>query len=340
MTYYSGCDMHKQFSVFAGIDESGEIHGPTRVDHDSDQLRDHLESLPDGTPVAIETSGRWYWMANEIEEAGCIPRLVNARKAKVMMGNTNKTDRLDAEGLAMLQKTGTLPEVWIPPEQLRDQREVLRLRMKMKQSRTRWKNRIQAILDQYGLRSSYTDPFGPGGRAEIEDQMEQLPGETKQALREQLKTLDRLEDSISQLEDQLDTALEETQQRDWVKTIPGVGPILSATIVLEVGDVSRFPGAGNLASYAGTTPRVHQSGDTRRTGSLRKDVNQTLKWAFFEAANVVIRFQDNHSDSRLIKKYNRLKERKNSGIATGAVARMLAEATYWVLTKKEPYKEP
>lgn len=338
--YYSGCDMHKQFSVFVEIDETGVIHGPTRVDHESEQLQDHLESLPDGTPVAIETSGRWYWMADVIEEAGCVPRLTNARKAKVMMGNTNKTDRLDAEGLALLQKTGTLPEVWIPPKDLRDQREILRLRMKLKQSRTRWKNRIQAILDQYGFRSSYADPFGKSGRAEIEEQMERLPDESQESIIQQLNTLDQIQDSIHRLEDRLDEILNESSERSLLQTIPGVGRILSATIALEVGDISRFPGPGHLASYAGTTPTVHQSGSTRRTGSMRKDANQTLKWSFTEAAKVVIRHQESHSGSRLIAKYQRLKERKNSGIATGAVARMLAEATYWVMTKQEPYTEP
>lgn len=340
MKYYSGCDMHKSFSVFMELSEDGVFEGPTRVEHGTGDLQAHLNSLPDGTPVAIETSGRWYWMADEIEDAGCVPRLVNAQKAKAMMGHTNKTDQLDAKGLAVLQKTGTLPDVWIPPKELRDQREVLRLRMKLKQSCTRWKNRIQATLDQHGFRSSYTDPFGVGGRKEMNEQISKLPEQTQESMHHQLSVLDEFEQSIDQLEERLDDVLEESSQREWLQTMPGVGPILSATMALEIGDVSRFPGPGNLASYAGTTPRVHQSGDNHRTGSLRKDVNQTLKWAFFEAANAVVRHAGTYSDSRLVKKYKRLKTRKNAGIATGAVARMLAESAYWVLTKEEPYKEP
>ncbi len=342
MKYHSGCDMHNNFSVFVEIYDEGVVEGPTRVDHGTGELQQHLNGLPNGTPVALETSGRWYWMAEEIERADCVPRLMNARKAKVMMGNTNTTDRLDAEGLAILQKTGPLPEVWIPPKPLRDQREVLRLRMKMKQSRTRWKNRIQATLDQYGYRLSYTDSFGVEGREEIRDQMKQLPDHTRESVRGQLETVEQIEQSIEQLKDQRDEILEDSDERTWLRTIPGIGPMLSATIALEVGGCESVSRSGNRASYGGMTPRprVHQSGDTRRTGSLRKDMNQTLKWAFFEAANVVIRHPDTYSDNRPIKKYTRLKERKNPGIATGALTRMLAESTYCVLTKKEPYKEP
>jgi hypothetical protein len=65
--------------------------------------------------VAVETIGNWYWIVDEIEAAGCVPKLVHARKAKLMMGEINKTDRLDVRGLNRLQQAGTLPTVWIPP---------------------------------------------------------------------------------------------------------------------------------------------------------------------------------------------------------------------------------
>ncbi len=70
MEYYSGCDMHKSFSVFVEMSEDGVYEGPNRINHKSGELQDHPQALPEGTPVAFETSGRWYWMANEIEEAG------------------------------------------------------------------------------------------------------------------------------------------------------------------------------------------------------------------------------------------------------------------------------
>ena len=81
-----------------------------------------LGQFPEGTPVALETVGNWYWIVDEIEKAGCIPLLAHAAKAKIMMGNIHKTDKLDAHGLATLLYLGKLPSVWIPPPDLRDER--------------------------------------------------------------------------------------------------------------------------------------------------------------------------------------------------------------------------
>lgn len=341
MPYYSGCDAHKNYSVFVDIDEDSCVTNPTRVDHNNGELDEYLSDLPAGTPVAFETVGSWYWLADKIEEAGHIPRLVHARKAKMMMGNTNKTDTLDAEGLALLQKAGTLPETWIPPRELRDQRELLRCRMKLSQSRTRWKNRIQAVLRQHGIRiNEVSDVFGKKGRDILQRRLKELPGESRRSVQHQLGLLDDIQQLIEDTEHRLESILDASPQREWVETMPGFGPILSAVAVLEVGDVSRFPGPGHLASYAGTTPRVHASGGREHYGSVRKDVNQTLKWGVFEAANAVVRQQEAYKESRLIRKYQRLRDRKGTQKAKGAVARMLAESLYWVLTKEEPYKEP
>ncbi len=84
-----------------------------------------------------------------MEALGHRPRLANAWEAKRRMGLTHKTDKLDAKGLAILLRNGTLPEVWIPPSELRDQRELLRLRIFLVRLRTRVKNRIHGTLARH-----------------------------------------------------------------------------------------------------------------------------------------------------------------------------------------------
>src|SRR6185436_19666597 len=118
-----------------------------------------LEGCEPGSPVAVEPIGNWYWIVDEIESAGMTPRLVHARKAKLMMGSINKTDKLDAKGLNLLQRAGTLPTVWIPPGELRGQRDLPRTRMVMTQMRTKLKNRVHSNLAKYGYKVDATDIF-------------------------------------------------------------------------------------------------------------------------------------------------------------------------------------
>jgi len=116
--------------------------------------------------------------------------------------------------------------------------------------------------------------------------------------------------------------------------------ILGTVIGTEIGDVGRFGRHEQLAAYAGTVPRVHESGGRRHYGPVRSDVNRYLKWAFVEAANGVCRNRRLHRERHTSRLYERIARRRGHQKAIGAVARHLAEATYWMLTKGEPYREP
>ena len=149
---YIALDSHKRYSFASVESEDGAKRTEARVEHRPGAIHQFLERFDHGSPVAVETVGNWYWIVGEIEEAGMVPRLVHARRAKMMLATANKTDRLDARGMNRLQRTGTLPTVWIPSAELRDQRELSRTRMVFTQQRTRLKNRIHANLAKYGLR--------------------------------------------------------------------------------------------------------------------------------------------------------------------------------------------
>jgi len=112
---YIAFDAHKHYTLASVVRPNGDLVREERIEHDRGSLREFLERCERGSPVAVETIGNWYWIVDEIEAAGCVPKLVHARKAKLMMGEINKTDRLDARGLNRLQRNGTLPTVWIRP---------------------------------------------------------------------------------------------------------------------------------------------------------------------------------------------------------------------------------
>ena len=121
------------------------------MEHQPGAIRGIAKYVLIGIPVALESIGDWYWIVDEIETAGCKPLMTHAAKAKVIMGNVNKTDKLDARGLATLLRNGTLPTVWIAPAEIRDERELPRTRMSLCRIRVSIKNRIHATLAKYNL---------------------------------------------------------------------------------------------------------------------------------------------------------------------------------------------
>jgi transposase len=149
--HYIAFDAHKHYTLASVEQKDGQLLRELQIPHERGALRQFLQRCDPGSPVAVETTGNWYWIVDEIEGAGCAPRLVHARKAKLMMGMINKTDKLDARGLNRLQRAGTLPTVWIPARDLRDWRDLPRTRMVLVRQRTRLKNRIHAVLAKYAV---------------------------------------------------------------------------------------------------------------------------------------------------------------------------------------------
>ena len=341
MREYISFDSHKRYTLVEREEVTSGRVRQYRLEHGRGVIRRFLARCPAGSAVAVEATGNWYWIVQEIEEASMRPLLVHPRKAKLMMGMINKTDKLDVHGMNRLQRNGTLPTVWIPDEALRDQRELARTRLVVTRQRTRLKNRITATLAKYGLtESEASDAFAQRARAELEQSLRQLPEQARWTSGLLLAQLDFVEQQIGQLEKRLQGLLTITPAMQLLITMPGIGVILAATIAWEVGDVQRFPSAPNLASYAGTTPRVHASGGKVRYGHLRQDVNQYLKWAFVEAANSITVHRRAHPERHVSRLYERLRERKGHSKAIGAVARHLAEAAYYVLSRQQPYQEP
>ena len=333
-------DSHKHYTWALVETEKGKLVREQRIDHVKGALREFLEEFEPGSPVAVETIGNWYWITDEIEAAGMVPQLVNARKAKLMSGSINKTDRLDAKGINRLQRSGTLPTVWIPPRELRDARELPRTRMVLVRQRTQLKNRIHANLAKYGLKVSGVTDLGVRGRMILDDLLHEFPTQTRYATEILISSLDHLQGELKAIEVRMSELFGDLKSLELIQTLPGVAMILGVVILAEVGDIQRFPSASHLASCAGKTPRVHASGGHVRYGRTRPDVNHYLKWAYAEAANSVMMHRRKHPERHVSRLYERVQRRRGYQKAIGAVGRHLAEATYWMLKKGEPYEDP
>ena len=169
--------------------------------------------------------------------------------------------------------------------------------------------------------------------------MEDFPPQTRGSIEQELELLNHIQEQIDIAEKRIKEVIEVTPSMKLLTTIPGVGPILAISIALETGDISRFPDSEHYASYAGTVSRVSSSGGKTRMGRVRTDVNHYLKYAFIEAANVIVLNQKPFARRHAVQLYLRIRDRRGHGKAIVAVARHLAEATYNMLKKNEPYKE-
>ena len=335
-------DSHKRYTFARVEDNNGGNPKEFRIEHRRGNIADFLSQQERGSAVAVETIGNWYWIIDEIEQAQMQPLLVHARKAKLMLGCINKTDKLDAKGLNKLQRAGTLPTVWIPPGDIRDIRELPRVRMVFGNGRTRLKNRIHSALDKYGLQDAFediSDIFGVRGMKRLRQVIQQLPEHTYYTTVLLIEQLEQTQQKITAIEGRMKEVFSETQQSRLLKTLPGVGFILAVVILYETGDISRFSSPERFASYCGVTPSVHSSGGKTYYGRLRADTNHYLKWAFSEAGNSVAVNHKRYPARHVSQLYKRIRHRKGHAKAVGAVARHLAEATYWVLRKGEAYRE-
>jgi transposase len=224
---------------------------------------------------------------------------------------------------------------------VRDGRELARTRMVLSRQRTQLKNRIHATLGKYGYTvKGASDAFGKKGREIIEELLLKLPPHTQQALRLILDELDHVTDNLKVIEGHMIEIFSPCPQTQWLKSLPGVADILAVVIWTEIGTIERFNRAEQLASYCGLVSRESSSGGKIRLGPVRRDVNVYLKWAFVEAANSALLNAGRCGYGHISRLYERIKPRRGHGKAKAAVARHLAEASFWMLKKGEPYREP
>jgi transposase len=340
---FVGCDSHRKYSVFVAMDEQGRTTAPLRVEHQRRELRNFLRHIPAGTDVAVEATGSWYWLVDEMEAAGLIPHLAQPFAAKRMTGaGGKKTDSVDARCLATLLRNGTLPETWIPDSANRDLRNLMRTRLVIREYQTGIKSRIIAAINAYGLRDPEEDCdlFRGKGRLQLSVYKSSLPKHTREAVIQQWSLVDELEKQIQSLELQLKNELKPVAAAQRLKSLPGVGTVLGATIYLEIGGVARFAGAQQLACYAGLVPVVHASGGRIFYAPTSKRSNSYLRWAFVEAANLAAARRKAYPQRHVSRLYERLRPGKGHQKAAVAVARHLAESAWWILTKQQDYREP
>jgi transposase len=334
---YVGLDLSRKRLDWHAVLADGELVAADACPPDSDGLAYLSRRLDrEQRPVlaAIESMTGARFVHDRLEQAGWDVRIADAQRAKGIAPLACKTDRVDAWVLAELARRDLVPEIWLPDPEVRGERERARFRIHLVHKRTSLKNRVHAILFQHGLRAPLGDLFGAGGRRFLERL--ELPEPWRATVEASLYLIDALEEQIAAIEKELRRLGAEHRYLPLLTTAPGIGWVLGYTIAAEIGDIGRFSSPAKLVGYTGLCPRVHQSGEVDRRGSLSKHGPPHLRWALIEAAHNAIRVHPPYR-ALLDRQRARLGRRRGSSVAAITVGRRLAEAIWWMLTRNQPF---
>jgi transposase len=334
---YVGLDLSRKRLDWHAVLADGELVAADACPPDGDGLAYLSRRLDrEQRPVfaAIESMTGARFVHDRLEQAGWDVRIADAQRAKGIAPLACKTDRVDAWVLAELARRDLVPEIWLPDPEVRGERERARFRIHLVHKRTSLKNRVHAILFQHGLRAPLADLFGAGGRRFLERL--ELPEPWRATVEASLYLIDALEEQIAAIEKELRRLGAEHRYLPLLMTAPGIGWVLGYTIAAEIGDIGRFSSPAKLVGYTGLCPRVHQSGEVDRRGSLSKHGPPHLRWALIEAAHNAIRVHPPYR-ALLDRQRARLGRRRGGSVAAITVGRRLAEAIWWMLTRNQPF---
>jgi transposase len=281
MSVYVGIDVHRKRSQVAVVTGDGKVQVNRNVVNGAEPVLKLIGGLPAGTPVAFEAAYGWGWLVELLEDYGFDPHLVHPLRCKAIASARLKNDKVDAAILGQLLRADLLPEAWIAPPEVRQLRALLRHRAQLVRLRTLLRNRIHAVLADYGHDRPSGCWSGPG-RAWMASL--QLPAVSREVVDDDLALIDALETVIDRLDWEIHQRARSGPRVKVLTQLPGVGPFTALVILAEVGDISRFGSARKLASWAGLTPTVRGSDRTIRHGHISKQGSAWLRWALAEAA--------------------------------------------------------
>lgn len=365
-----GLDVHKKLIVacLMFFDEMGRRHKEIRtfgtMTQDILALSDWLTAAR-CTHVAMESTGVYWKPVYNLLEGSFEVLVVNAQHIKQVPGR--KTDVQDAEWIADLLQHGLLRASFIPPQAQREQRDLTRHRTTLVAERARIVNRLQKVLEDANIKLAAvaSDITGVSARAMLQalldgeqdaavlaqlaqgrmrskrDLLEQaLVGRMRPhhafMISEHLSHLEYLDESIArfstELSDRFSSAEEEIVLLD---TIPGLSRRAAEVILAEIGrDMSRFPSAKHLASWAGICPGNHESAGKRKSGKTRKG-SRWLRQVLIEAAHGAAHSKHTYLGAL----YRRMAARRGTKKALVAVGHAILVIVYHVLTRREPYQD-
>jgi len=330
--FYAGVDLHARALFVVILDHHGQVRFAKNLPANPDAFLRAVAPFRDGLLVACECMHCWYWLADTCRDHAIPFVLGHAWAMTAVHGCKTKCDRKDAEAIARLLKGGNFPPAYAYPRERRSLRDLLRARLRLVRQRAELYGHVHTARRQANLPPISSDVKYKSKRAaitaDIADPLLRRRVETHLALLEPLDT------TIRQLEAELEDAAKGHYPTELavLQSTPGVGLVLSLTILLEIDTIERFDTRQQFCSYARLCGAVQTSDNKRAGAGNRKAGNAWLKWAFSEAA--VLSAQKHEQIGALLQ---RLASKLGKAKALSALAHKLGRAFYHMLHTKEVF---
>jgi transposase len=320
---YVGVDLHRRRSVIVRKDPDGMAIETVQIDNSAVALAEVVARAGESPEVVLEATYGWYWAADVLAELGAHVHL--AHPLGNNWGNRRvKNDERDAGDLVDLLRLGRLAESYIAPPGLRELRELVRHRAKLVALRSGLKAQVHAVLAKEGVAvPAPRGLFSLAGRSMLA--AVELGDAYRLRVDSLVKLIDDLDVEVARFEKIVADVLSGHPGYHAVQSIPGVGPILAAVFVAEIGDVTRFAGPAQLSSWAGLTPRHRESDTTVHRGHITKQGSRLVRWAAVEAVG------RQGGDTAVAAHHHRVAERRGGAIGRVAGARKLLTLVYYGL---------
>jgi transposase len=318
-----GMDLHRRRSVLVRMTDSGDHLETVRISNDPDYLRQVMARAGEAPEVVLEATYGWYWAADALAELGANVHLAHPLGVKMFSYRRVKNDERDAADLADLLRMGRLPEAWIAPPATRELRGWVRHRAKLVGLRSNLKCQVHGVLAGAGVHVPMSDLFGAGGQKLLA--AASLAPESRARVDSVLRLIEALDFEVELFAKLVAGRLRTHPGYQSIQQVPGIGPVLGAVFVAEIGDITRFPGPPQLASWAGLRPKHHESDTTVHRGRITKQGSRLVRWAAIEAV------QRLPAHTRLGSMRDRIGERRGRNIGVVAAARELTGLVFYGL---------
>ena len=334
ITRYIALDLHKHYLMVGGQNRNQEwVLKPRKVP--MPRFRQWaVQNLQPGDAVVLETTGNTWDIYDIVAPLVTKTVVAHAGKVRQIAEARVKTDTEDIKRLIRLLIADIVPEVWVPPQHVRELRSLISFRWRVGKQITMSKNRLHSVLQRFNLTPPEGQLLADQNQAWWEAQeFSALTGLQVQLDREIVAQLEAQKAKIDQQLAELSDTAPWADDIVFLMQIPGFGLLTSLILLAAVGDIARFSHPKKLVGYAGLGAGVHDSGQKHQEKSITKAGRKELRWALVQAAWGAVR-----SDPYWQGQYQRLTQVKHPNQAIVAIARRLLVTAWHLLTKREPYR--